>query len=170
MSGRQRISNPFLKALGRDCSGLVNPAIERTRRFASDLEHLRLSDEHRRAQVDAILLLKANFYRFATWEDSDQGDTRVPRNYVSPVLGRGKKQDFLEKGVSERSGGSEAVVVRFAQDDAIEHPDAEDLRCRCQPVRALVPLWPRSSSQGPGNFYPLLQFFVVTGFSRIRMI
>jgi hypothetical protein len=31
-------SGAFLKALGRDCSGLANPAIERTRDFESDLE------------------------------------------------------------------------------------------------------------------------------------
>ena len=44
-------SNPFLKALGRDCSGLVNPATDRTRRFESDLEHSRLSG----AQVDELV-------------------------------------------------------------------------------------------------------------------
>ena len=43
--------NPFLKALGRDCSGLVNPAIDHTRKFESDLEHSRLSV----AQVDEIV-------------------------------------------------------------------------------------------------------------------
>jgi len=45
----------FLKALGRDCSGLANPAIERTRDFESDLEHSRLSEECRRAKVDQVL-------------------------------------------------------------------------------------------------------------------
>ena len=45
----------FLKALGRDCSGLANPAIERTRGFESDLDHSRLSDECRRAEVDDML-------------------------------------------------------------------------------------------------------------------
>jgi len=35
----------FLKALGKDCSGLVNPAVERTHRFESDLDHSRLSGE-----------------------------------------------------------------------------------------------------------------------------
>jgi hypothetical protein len=48
-------SNSFLKALGRDCSGLVNPASERTRAFESDLEHTRLSDEYQRAQVDELI-------------------------------------------------------------------------------------------------------------------
>ncbi|MBZ5500289.1 MAG: hypothetical protein LAP85_28175 [Acidobacteriia bacterium] len=45
----------FLKALGRDCSGLVNPAIERTHNFESDLGHSRLSDEYRRAAVEEVL-------------------------------------------------------------------------------------------------------------------
>jgi hypothetical protein len=48
-------SNSFLKALGRDCSGLVNPAVERTRRFESDLEHSRISDEYQHKQVDEII-------------------------------------------------------------------------------------------------------------------
>jgi hypothetical protein len=48
-------SSAFLKALGRDCSGLANPAIERTRDFESDLDHSRLSDERRRAEVDDVL-------------------------------------------------------------------------------------------------------------------
>jgi hypothetical protein len=48
-------STAFLKALGRDCSGLVNPAIERTNRFGAELDHTRLSDEYRRAQVDEVL-------------------------------------------------------------------------------------------------------------------
>jgi hypothetical protein len=48
-------SSAFLKALGRDCSGLVNPAIERTRDMESDLEHARLSDEYRRVMVDEVL-------------------------------------------------------------------------------------------------------------------
>jgi hypothetical protein len=38
-----------LKALGRDCSGLVTPAVERTHNLESDLDHSRLSDEFRRA-------------------------------------------------------------------------------------------------------------------------
>jgi len=50
----------FLKALGRDCSGLVNPAVERTRNLESDLDHSRLSDEYRRVKVDeALLAVKA---------------------------------------------------------------------------------------------------------------
>lgn len=48
-------TSAFLKALGKNCSGLVNPAIERTHTFESDLDHSRLSDEHRRAQVDEVL-------------------------------------------------------------------------------------------------------------------
>jgi hypothetical protein len=48
-------SSAFLKALGRDCSGLVNPAIERTHNFESDLDHSRLSDEYRRMKVDEVL-------------------------------------------------------------------------------------------------------------------
>jgi hypothetical protein len=48
-------SSAFLKALGQDCSGLVNPAIERTRDLESDLEHSRLSDEYRRASVEEAL-------------------------------------------------------------------------------------------------------------------
>ena len=53
-------ASAFLKALGRDCSGLVNPAIERTRRYESDLGHARLSDEFRRQTVEeALLAVKA---------------------------------------------------------------------------------------------------------------
>jgi hypothetical protein len=48
-------SNSFLKALGRDCSGLANPAVERTRAFESDLGHTRISDEYQRAKVDEII-------------------------------------------------------------------------------------------------------------------
>jgi hypothetical protein len=48
-------ASAFLKALGRDCSGLVNPAAERTNNYESDLDHSRLSDEYRRAQVDEVL-------------------------------------------------------------------------------------------------------------------
>ena len=48
-------SSAFLKALGHDCSGLVNPAIERSYDFESDLDHSRLSDEYRRATVEEAL-------------------------------------------------------------------------------------------------------------------
>ncbi len=48
-------ASAFLKALGRDCSGLVNPAIERTRDFESDLDHSRLSDEYRREKADEVV-------------------------------------------------------------------------------------------------------------------
>ena len=48
-------ASAFLKALGRDCSGLVNPAIERTHNLESDLDHCRLSDEYRRVKVDEAL-------------------------------------------------------------------------------------------------------------------
>ncbi len=45
-------ASAFLKPLGKDCSGLVNPPVERTQRFESDLSQTRLSDKYRRAQVD----------------------------------------------------------------------------------------------------------------------
>jgi hypothetical protein len=48
-------SSAFLKALGRDCSGLVNPATERIHEMKSELEHARLSDEYRRVMVDEVL-------------------------------------------------------------------------------------------------------------------
>ena len=48
-------ASAFLKSLGRDCSGLANPAIERTRDFESDLEHSRLSDEYRRTRVEELI-------------------------------------------------------------------------------------------------------------------
>ena len=48
-------SSSFLKALGRDCSGLAAPAIERTHNYESDLDHSRLSDEYRRAKIDELL-------------------------------------------------------------------------------------------------------------------
>ena len=48
-------TSAFLKALGRDCSGLANPAIERTRDFESDLEHSRISDEYRRMQIEELI-------------------------------------------------------------------------------------------------------------------
>ncbi len=48
-------SSAFLKALGRDCSGLVNPGIERTRDLESDLGHSRLSEEYRRTSVEEVL-------------------------------------------------------------------------------------------------------------------
>jgi hypothetical protein len=48
-------TSAFLKALGKDCSGLINPAVERTHRYESDLEHTRTSDEFRRAQVDEVI-------------------------------------------------------------------------------------------------------------------
>ncbi|HRZ41049.1 MAG TPA: hypothetical protein P5246_08570 [Candidatus Omnitrophota bacterium] len=48
-------ASAFLKALGKDCSGLANPANERTQEYEADLEHSRLSDEYRRAQVDEVI-------------------------------------------------------------------------------------------------------------------
>jgi hypothetical protein len=48
-------ASAFLKALGRDCSGLAAPAIERTRDFESDLEHSRISDEYRRMQIEELI-------------------------------------------------------------------------------------------------------------------
>ena len=48
-------ASAFLKALGKDCSGLANPASERTHTFEADLEHSRLSDEYRRAQAEEVI-------------------------------------------------------------------------------------------------------------------
>ncbi len=48
-------ASAFLKALGRDCSGLANPAVERTHAMQADLNHTRLSDEHKRVQVDEAI-------------------------------------------------------------------------------------------------------------------
>ena len=54
-------TSSFLKALGRDCSGLVNPAIERTYDFESDINHSRISDEYRRMKADEVVsAVKAN--------------------------------------------------------------------------------------------------------------
>jgi hypothetical protein len=50
-----RYASAFLKALGKDCSGLANPDSERTQAYEADLEHSRLSDEYRRAQVDDVI-------------------------------------------------------------------------------------------------------------------
>lgn len=50
------------------------------------------------------------------------GDTRLPRSHMSPGSGREGRM-FLGK----HSSVGEAVVVGFAEDDVIEHPDAEDL-------------------------------------------
>jgi len=48
-------ASAFLKALGRDCSGLAAPAIDRMRDIQSELEHSRLSDEYRRMKIDALI-------------------------------------------------------------------------------------------------------------------
>jgi hypothetical protein len=48
-------SSSFLKCLGKDCSGLVNPAPDRIQEYKSDLEHSRTSDEYRRIQVEEII-------------------------------------------------------------------------------------------------------------------
>src|SRR5512136_1450600 len=53
--GDSGYASAFLRALGRDCSGLVNPAIERTHNLESDLDHSRLSDVYRRVRVDEAL-------------------------------------------------------------------------------------------------------------------
>jgi hypothetical protein len=45
----------FLKAIGRDCSGLAAPAIEGMQELEFDLEHSRLSDEYQRMQVDKLI-------------------------------------------------------------------------------------------------------------------
>jgi hypothetical protein len=47
-------ASAFLKALGRDCSGLAAPAFDRTRNLESDLDHSH-SDEYRRVQVDELI-------------------------------------------------------------------------------------------------------------------
>ena len=57
-------TSAFLKALGRDCSGLVNPAVERTHRFGAELDHTRLSDEYRRVKTDEVIkAVKAKRHR-----------------------------------------------------------------------------------------------------------
>jgi hypothetical protein len=48
-------ASAFLKALGRDCSGLAAPAIERIRDYESDLEHSRTSDELCRVQIEELI-------------------------------------------------------------------------------------------------------------------
>ena len=48
-------ASSFLKALGKDCSGLVNPASERTHAYESDLEHTRLSDEFRSERANEVV-------------------------------------------------------------------------------------------------------------------
>jgi hypothetical protein len=47
-------ASAFLKALGRDCSGLAAPAFDRTHKLESDLDHSH-SDEYRRVQVDELI-------------------------------------------------------------------------------------------------------------------
>ena len=48
-------SSAFLKALGRDCSGLPHAAVERTRECESDLSHTRLSDEYRWQKAQEVV-------------------------------------------------------------------------------------------------------------------
>ena len=48
-------ASSFLKALGRDCSGLAAPAIERTRKYESDLEHTRISNEYRQVKAEEVV-------------------------------------------------------------------------------------------------------------------
>ena len=48
-------ASAFLKALGRDCSGLPHPAAERSRDFESDLSHTRVSDEYRRVKAEEVV-------------------------------------------------------------------------------------------------------------------
>jgi hypothetical protein len=48
-------ASSFLKALGRDCSGLAAPGIERTHNYESDLDHSRLSDKYRRVKIEELL-------------------------------------------------------------------------------------------------------------------
>ena len=44
--------------------------------------------------------------------------------------------------LGKQSGVGEAVIVGLAEDDVIEHPDAEDLRRRGKPVSAFA-VFPR---------------------------
>ena len=48
-------ASAFLKALGRDCSGLPHPAVERTREYESDLSHTRLSDVYRWQKAQEVV-------------------------------------------------------------------------------------------------------------------
>ena len=48
-------SSAFLKALGRDCSGLPHPANDRFREMESDLAHTRLSDEYRWQKAQEVV-------------------------------------------------------------------------------------------------------------------
>ncbi len=67
---------------------------------------------------------------------------------MSPGSGEAKERGLLGEGVQtvgEHSGVGEAEVVRLAEDDVVEHPDAEDLRCFDQTIRAfpVFPGWSR---------------------------
>ena len=48
-------SGAFLRALGRDCSGLPHPASDRFREMESDLDHTRLSDEYRWQKAQEVV-------------------------------------------------------------------------------------------------------------------
>ena len=48
-------ASAFLKALGRDCSGLPHPANDRTRDMESDLDHTRVSDEYRWQKAQEVV-------------------------------------------------------------------------------------------------------------------
>jgi hypothetical protein len=53
IGGRSKDSgyaSAFLRAIGNDCSGLVNPVVNRE--MQSDLDYTRLSDEHTKVVVD----------------------------------------------------------------------------------------------------------------------
>ena len=56
---------------------------------------------------------------------------------------------MLGEGVREHSGVGEAVVIRLAENDVVEHSDPEDLRRSCQPVGAFAvfPRWRRISGR-----------------------
>jgi hypothetical protein len=49
-------SSAFLKALGRDCSGLPHPANDRTKDMESDLDHTRVSDEYRWQKAREVVM------------------------------------------------------------------------------------------------------------------
>ena len=48
-------ASAFLKALGRDCSGLPHPAIDRNHEMEADLSHTRLSDEYRWQKAQEVV-------------------------------------------------------------------------------------------------------------------
>ena len=66
-------------------------------------------------------------------ENPDPENTQLPWNHVSP--GSGREGRVLS---GEQSGVGEAVIVGLAEDDVVEHADAEDFRCFDQAACALA--------------------------------